>query len=137
MVLKVKQIIKELNGKITVRGESGIGAFMGTWMSRYITPETDKIYSCELSLPEIKGEEMKIKRFRDMPTYTDITLDDKVVFKGVCIAVEDGSMVVGFTNDWIECFEFGEVELHQYDTVTFLLDKEEILIYPYDEAQSE
>ena len=135
MVLKVKQIIRELNGKITVRGESGIGAFMGTWMSHDITPKPDKIYSCELSLPEIRGEEMKIKRFRDRPAYTDITLENKVIFKGVCIAVEDGSMVVGFTDEWIECFEFAGVELHQYDTVTFSLDKEEILVYPYDDTE--
>ena len=132
MKLLVEEIINEFNNRTTVKGQTGIGSFVGTWMSRDIDPEVGKSYYCELSLPEIRGEEMIIKRYQDMPTYTDIGLDGKVVFKGICHAVEDGSMVVSFSYDWIEAFEFSGVDLRMYDTVQFALAKEDIRIYPYD-----
>ena len=41
-------------------------------------------------------------------------------------------MVVSFSYDWIEAFEFSGVDLRMYDTVQFALAKEDIRIYPYD-----
>ncbi len=137
MKLLVEDITKELNNILIVRGQTGIGAFMGTWMSREFEPEIGKAYYCELSLPEIRGEQMSIKRYQDMPTYTDIDINGMVTFKGICHAVEESSMVVSFSYDWIEAFEFSGVDLRMYDTVKFSLRKEEIGIYPYDVVKEE
>lgn len=137
MKLLIEDVTKELNNVITVRGQTGIGPFMGTWMSREFDPEIGKTYYCELSLPEIRGEQMNIKRYQDMPTFTDINIDGTVTFKGICHAVEEGSMVVSFAYDWLEAFEFSGVDLRMYDTVKFSLTKEEIGIYPYDVVKEE
>ncbi len=132
MKLLIEEITNEFNHTVSVKGQTGIGSFCGVWMSREFDPEIGKSYYCELSLPEIRGEQMVIKRYQDMPTYTDIMLDGRVVFKGIVDAVEDGSMVVSFSYDWIEAFEFNGVDLRMYDTVKFSLDKNDIRIYPYD-----
>lgn len=136
MKLLIEEVTQELNNVVSVKGQTGIGSFAGIWMSREFDPEVGKAYYCELSLPEIRGEDMIIKRYQDMPTYTDITLDGSILFKGICHAVEDGSMVVSFSYDWIEAFEFSGVDLRVYDTVKFFLEKEDIKIYPYDVAES-
>ncbi len=133
MTILIEEIIKELNSKLFVKGKTEIGLFMGRWMSRDVDPEVGKKYVCELSLPELSVEDLTILHEGiKSPVYTDIDLDDKVVFKGMIWTAEHGGIVVSFAPDWIECFEIRGSGLNAYDSVRFVLDKEEIGIYPYD-----
>ena len=133
MTILIEEIIKELNSKRFVKGKTEIGAFMGRWMSRDVDPEIGKKYTCELSLPDLTVEDMRVlPDGAKTPVYTDIDLDDKVVFKGMIWAAEQGGVVVSFAPDWIECFEIRGSGLNAYDSVMFVLDKEDIRIYPYD-----
>ena len=57
-----------------------------------------------------------------------------MIFKGVVWAAEQGGIVVSFAPDWIECFEIKGGGLNVYDSVMFVLEKEDVKIYPYDVA---
>ena len=135
LTIMVEEIIKELNSKLFVKGKTEIGSFMGRWMSREVDPEIGKKYVGELSLPDLSVEDMQIlPDGAKSPVYTDIDLDSNVVFKGIIWTAEHGGIVVSFAPDWIECFEIRGSGLNAYDSVKFVLDKEEISIYPYDVA---
>ena len=135
MTLLVEKIDKELNSIVIVRGKTEIGLFMGCWMSRDIDPEIGKKYSCELLLPDLTVEDMTVlPNGAKTPVYTDIDLDDNVVFKGIIWAAEQGGIVVSFAPEWIECFEIKGSGLNAYDSVQFVLDREDVKIYPYDIA---
>ncbi len=103
MTILVEEISKELNGKLLVKGKTKIGNFMGCWMARDLAPEIGKSYGCELVLPELTAQDMRvIPNGNETPVYTDI--DNNVVFKGIIWVAEHGGIVVSFAPDWIECF---------------------------------
>ncbi len=137
MTLTVEEVTKELNSITIVRGKTEIGAFMGRWMSREINPEKGKKYSCELSLPDLRASDMRVLPYGNKtPVYTDIDIDNRVVFKGIVWVAEQGGIVVSFAPDWIECFEIKGGGLNVHDAVMFILEKEDIAIYPYEVAES-
>ncbi len=133
MTILVEEITKELNGKLMVKGKTKIGAFTGCWMARDIIPEIGKKYGCELVLPELTAQDMRvIPNGIETPVYTDIDIDNNVVFKGIIWVAEHGGIVVSFAPDWIECFEIKGSGLNAYDSVMFVVKKEDIEIYPYE-----
>ncbi len=138
MDIKIKEITKELNGRKTVVGETEIGGFLGTWMARDIEPELGKTYSCELLLPDLRAEDMTIlSNDKNTPVYTEIDLNRNVVFKGLIEASESGGIVVSFSPNWIECFEISGSGINVYDSVKFVLSKEQIEIYAYEVIREE
>lgn len=135
MTLLVEEISKEINSKLVVKGKTEIGVFMGLWMSREVDPEVGKKYCCELSLPDLRADDMRVlPNGTKTPVYTDVDLEGRVIFKGVVWAAEQGGIVVSFAPDWIECFEIKGGGLNVYDSVMFVLEKEDVKIYPYDVA---
>ena len=138
MDIKIKEITKELNRRKTVVGETEIGGFLGTWMARDIEPELGKTYSCELLLPDLRAEDMTIlSNDKNTPVYTEIDLNRNVVFKGLIEASESGGIVVSFSPNWIECFEISGSGINVYDSVKFVLSKEQIEIYAYEVIREE
>lgn len=132
MTIVVHEIIKELDNKLTVRGQTEIGPISGIWRSMDIQPGEDLKYDCELFLPYIDSKDITARREPISPSYTEIGIDGRIYFKGLCEAIEDDNFVVSFGEDWIECFEISGLKVEVYDSILFSIPKDEIDIYPLD-----
>lgn len=132
MTIVVDMITNELNDKLSVRGRTDIGPIGGIWRSIDIKPQVGVKYDCELFLPYIDSSEITARQEPLSPAYTELGIDGKVYFKGLCEAIEDDNFVVSFGNDWIECFEISGLKVKLYDSILFSIDKSEIDIYPLD-----
>ena len=132
MTIVVHEIIRELDNKLTVRGQTEIGPISGRWRSIHIQPKEDLKYDCELFLPYIDSKDITARREPISPSYTEIGIDGRIYFKGLCEAIEDDNFVVSFGEDWIECFEISGLKVEVYDSILFSIPKDEIDIYPLD-----
>ncbi len=132
MTIVVEMVVTEMNDKLSICGKTDIGPIAGIWRSFDIKPVVGTKYDCELFLPYIDSDEITARQEPLSPSYTEIGIDGKVYFKGLCEAIEDDSFVVSFGSDWIECFEISGLKVKLYDSILFSIEKNEIDIYPLE-----
>lgn len=121
----------ERNDKsIYVTGNTSVGNIKGCWCHKE-EPILEETYFFELGTGEI--DRSKISIFRDKEFSASVNLcDTQVLFKGVCEEIDD-VYVIRFSKDWIEMISIGndDFSIKKGDGVSFLLDYDNIGIYPY------